>query len=110
MSLGGTVDFVGENDIGEDRPLNELETAVFVKYFTASDIRRHKVGGELDAVEREAEGFCQCIHHHGLGKSRNTDQKAVATGEYSCKKSIDSSILADDDLGYFGFQTTVVVS
>ena len=55
------VDFVGENDVGEDRPLDELELAPalggFLQNVGAGDVGRHQVGRELDAAEVERHHF-----------------------------------------------------
>ena len=49
------VDFVGEQDVREDRPFDEAELAsalvVFVEHRGAGDVGRHQVGRELNAFE-----------------------------------------------------------
>ena len=51
-----SVDFVGEDDVGKQRTLIELEKAfpgnmILFKNFGANDIGRHQVGGELNAAK-----------------------------------------------------------
>ena len=62
LRLGrGAVDFVGQNDVGEDRPLDELELAPalggLLQNVGAGDVGRHQVGCELDAAEVERHHF-----------------------------------------------------
>ncbi len=50
------VDFIGENDVREQRPLQEAELAlagraVLLDHLGAGDVRRHQVGRELDTAE-----------------------------------------------------------
>ena len=52
LRLGGrAVDFIGKDDIGEDRALYKLEIAILIKYFRPRDVRRHQIGSELYAAE-----------------------------------------------------------
>ena len=63
LCLGrSAVDLIRQDDVGEDRSLDETELAVFgrlvfVENFCAGDIRRHQVGRELYAAELEVEDF-----------------------------------------------------
>src|SRR5690606_7035691 len=53
----GAVDFVGEEEIGEDGPLDELEgIAVLPVDRVADEIGGEEVGGELDALEDAGDG------------------------------------------------------
>src|SRR5439155_22691709 len=50
---GGAVDLVGQQEVGEDRPLLHREiTAPLVVDHRADQVGGKQVGGELDAVER----------------------------------------------------------
>ena len=63
MGFGGSsVDFVGEDDVGEDRAFDEFEFTLsadsgFLDDVGAGNVGWHEVGGELDAGEAEVEGF-----------------------------------------------------
>ena len=52
-----SVDFVSEDDVGEQGSLVELEPALLVENLGTDDVARHQVRRELDAVEAEAEGL-----------------------------------------------------
>ena len=54
------VDLVGEDDVGEQRPLEEPQLPrargpVLLEHVGADDVGRHQVGRELDAAEGEVE-------------------------------------------------------
>src|SRR6185369_11602924 len=61
LSLGGrSVDFVGEDHVGKHWPANKKHPAALagiLEDLSAGDIRRHEVGGELDALEFEMENL-----------------------------------------------------
>ena len=80
------VDFVGQHDVGEDRPGQELEgplpgDRIVLNDFRAGDVGRHEVGRELDALERQVERLGQRAHHQGLGQARNADEQGMAAAE-----------------------------
>ena len=56
---GGPVDFISQNQVGKNRPVLKLKSPFsivgFVYHVGAQNIRRHEVGRELDAVERQVE-------------------------------------------------------
>ncbi len=61
MRLGrGAVDFVGEDDVAEDRSFDECPLAmaggqILFDDVGSRDVRRHEVGRELDATELQAQ-------------------------------------------------------
>ena len=65
LRLGGrAVDFIGQDDVGEKRPLDEDEGAAaglvgFLEDVRAGDVGGHEVGGELDAVELQGHDLGQ---------------------------------------------------
>ena len=66
------VDFVGQQDVAEDRALHERPGAVagggvFFDDVGAGDVARHQVGGELDALENQAKGLREGAHQQRLG-------------------------------------------
>ena len=66
------VDFVGQQDVAEDRALHKGPGAVagggvFFDDVGAGDVARHQVGSELDALEDQAQGLRQGAHQQGLG-------------------------------------------
>ena len=103
------IDFVSENDVGEDRSLDEAETlatrfGIFFQDLCAGDIGRHEIGGELNASEGEVEGLRQRANEQGLGETGNADEKAVAAGEEPKDKLLDDLRLTDDDLADLGVE------
>ena len=87
LGLGrGPVDLVGQHDVGEDRPAEELELAdagrlVLLDHLGPGDVRGHQVGRELDPVVGQVQGVGQGVDHQGLGQAGHADQQAVAAGE-----------------------------
>ena len=97
----GAVDLVGEDDVREHRALHELEDAatgrvVFLEQLGAGDVRRHEVGRELHAVERQVQRLRQRLDEQRLGEARHADQQHVAAGENRGDQVVDDIELADD--------------
>ena len=104
LGLGrGAVDLVGEDHVGEDRPLDELHPAAAVagllEDLGAGDVRRHQVGGELDALELQVEDLGDRADQQRLGQPRRTGDQAVPAGEQADQELMRRLLLADDDLG-----------
>src|SRR5579884_1226725 len=95
------VDLVGEDDIGEQRAVQELEQTlacrlVFLQNLGAGDVRRHEVRRELDAAEAQTERVGQRADHKRFGKSRYTDKQTVATREDGDEQFFEDFFLTDD--------------
>jgi len=89
LRLGrGAVDFVGQQDVGEDRPVDEAEVPppllVFLQHVRAGDVRGHQVGRELDPLELDVQD----------PRQRADDQRLGQPGHAHVR-------LADDDLLQF---------
>ena len=100
------VDFVGQDHVGEDRAVQELELRagrwlVFLDHFGAGDVRGHQVGRELDAAETQRTGVGQRADHQRLGQAGHADQQAMAAGEDGDQQFFDHLLLADDHLAQF---------
>ena len=95
------VDLVGEDDVGEDRPLDEAELAPaglrLVQDHGAGDVGRHQVGRELDALEGDVEDLADGADHERLGQAGHADEQAVAAREDGGQDLLDDLGLADDD-------------
>ena len=76
------VDLVGEDDVGEDGPLAELEDLAaalrVVDDRRAEDVGRHEVGRELDARERERQRLGERPHEHRLAEPGHALEQRVA--------------------------------
>ena len=97
------VDFVGQDDVGEQRPFQEAELAVAAgavlhDHVRAGDVRRRQVGRELDAAEAQVERAAQGADHQRLGQARHAFQQAVPAAEEADEQFLDDRRLADDDL------------
>jgi hypothetical protein len=95
------VDLVGQDHVGEQRPLQELElavagAAVLLNHLRAGDVRRHQVGRELDAAEGQRQALGQGADHQGLGQPRHALQDAVPPAEQGDQQLLDDLVLAHD--------------
>ena len=107
------VDFVGQDDVGEERPLDEDEGAAarlvgFLENIRSGDVRGHQVGRELDAVElqghRPAPGQ---LTIGGFGQARHAHEQAVSARQNADEQLFEHVVLADDDLGQFAAHLAV---
>ena len=96
------VDFVGQQQVGEDRPFDEAErppaVLVFLQHVGARDVGGHQVGRELDALELEIEDLGQRADDQRLGQAWHADQQAMAAGEDRGENLLDHGVLANDHL------------
>jgi hypothetical protein len=101
------VDLVGQNDVGKNRTLQELELArarraVFLNHFRAGDVGGHQVGSELDAAELQRQGVGQRANHQRLGQARHAHQQAMAAREHRDQELLDNLPLAHDHFAQLG--------
>ena len=99
------VDFVGKQDVAEDRALDECPLAmagfdVFFDDVGAGDVGGHEVGRELDAPELEAERVGDGAHHQCFRGARHAGHQAMAADEEGDEHLVEHFLLADDDLAY----------
>ena len=100
------VDFVGENHVGEDRAAHEDHAplaAGVLENLRAGDVRGHEVGRELDALEFEVENLRDGFDEQRLGQAGRAGDQAMPAGKQRDEDLLDHFLLADDDLGEFGF-------
>ncbi len=85
----------------EDGPSSELEDfaplGVFVDDRRADDVRRHQIGGELDARKGERERFGHRLDEHGLAETGDSLEQRMRTGEHAGECTIDDLAVADHD-------------
>ncbi len=101
LRLGrGAVDFVGQADLREDRPLLKLEEPLAVgrlhHHVRAQDVGRHQVGRELDAREVQVERLGQRAHQQRLAQARHAFQQAVPADEQAGEHAVDDVVVPDD--------------
>ena len=97
----GAVDFVGEQQVGEDRAAAEFEAAFAgVVDHAAGDVGGQQVGGELDALELAVDGFGEAFDKQGFAQSRHAFDEDVAAAEQRDQRFFDDLFLSDDDALY----------
>ena len=96
----GPVDLVRHQQLGEDRPLDEAETAAAVEallhYLGPENVGGHQVGGELHPQRVEPHDDSQGLDQLGLGEAGNADQQSVSAGEQRHQRLLDHPFLAKD--------------
>jgi hypothetical protein len=101
----GAIDFIGQHQVGEDRPVLEAEgfAAVFFSLYdhAAHNVGGHQVGCELNARILELKSPRQCAQKRSLAQAGNAFQKHVAAGEQTNQHTLNHVVLADDDFGDF---------
>jgi hypothetical protein len=73
------------------------------------DVRRHHVGRELDAPEREARDPRHRADEQRLGQPGHPDEQDVPAGEQACEELLDHVLLADDDLADLRAEPAVIL-
>ena len=108
--MGGCpIDLVGEDDVGEDRSLDEADDAfprraIFLDDFRAKDVRRHQVRRELNPVELQIDRFGELLDEECLGQARHAAQEAVSAGEKRNQNFAYDALLSDDGLRELTFE------
>ena len=98
-----TVEFVGEQQIGEDRAGLETEMAmaravVFLQQLGAEDVAGHQVRRELHAAELQVQCLAQRAHQQRLAQAGHAFEQAVAAGQQADQQLLHHVLLADDGL------------
>lgn len=100
---GGAVDFVGDEEGGEDGAGGEGElVALEVKDVGTGDVGGHEVRGELDALEGAAHDGGEGFGEEGFGDAGNAFEEAVLAAEDDDEGLVDGVALTDDDAADFG--------
>ena len=95
---GGAVDLVGEDDLGDERPLAEGEVlGLLVEVVDARDVGGHEVGGELDSLEGAAEGAGDGLGEGRLAGAGDVLEKDMALAQEGDQRQLDDLALAHDD-------------
>ena len=64
--------------------------------FRAGDVRRHQVGRELNAAERQIQRARERADHQRLGQTRHALQQTVPAAEDTDQQFVDHILLADN--------------
>ena len=99
LHLGrGSVDLVGQEQVGEDRPLVHAEiVGPLVEDLRADDVGGEQVDGELDAGEVEVDRLGQGRDQERLGQARHALKQQMPAGEQRDQEPLDDDVLADHD-------------
>ena len=100
LHLGGrAVDLVGEQQVGEHRPLagDELAGALLVDH-RAGEVGRQQVRRELDARELQVEHLTEGVHRERLGEARDALDEHVAAAQQRDHHAVEHRALPHDDL------------
>ena len=103
LHLGGrAVDFVGENEVGEDRAFARGEAAgLRIVNLRADDVGGQHVRRELQAREFHADARGHGFHGESLGQAGHAFEQDVAVGQQADDQPLGEILLADDDLAEF---------
>ena len=96
-----SVDFVGENDVREDRARRERKGArpgrrVFLENVEAQNIGGRQIRRELDSAETQVERVGDRPSDPRLAESRNADEEDVSAGEDSRQDLLQHGAASDD--------------
>ena len=81
LGLGrGSVDLVGQQQVGEHRALTEAEAAMVEDHLT-DHVRRHEIRGELDPRGLQIHRCRQGLDQQRLGHTGDSFQHDVALGQ-----------------------------
>ena len=103
LNLGrGAVDFIGQNEIGEERSAPGGESAgLRIVDLGADQVGGEQVGRELEAGEFDAEAGRQRFDRESFGEAGDAFEEDVAVGEEPDDEPFDEILLAYDDLAEF---------
>jgi len=100
---GGTVDFVGKDEISEDGAFAGGEPAgLRVIDLSADDVGGQHVWGELEPGEFDADTVGEGFDGECFGESGDAFKEDMAVGEQADDEALDEVTLPDDDLADFG--------
>src|SRR5690606_37673920 len=102
---GRAVDFVGEHQVGENRPELAREVAgLLVVDGGADQVGGQQVGGELYARKLRTDGFANGSNGQRLSQARYALEQDVTACQQADEQAFDHVGLAYDDLPHLGDQ------
>ncbi len=104
LGLGrGAVDLIGQDDVGKDRALAQLEGVLgAVEDVSAGDVAGQQIGCELDALEFQPEHFGKAAGHQGLAQAREVFQQDVPACQHGRHHHFEQVALAHHGPLHFG--------
>ena len=110
----GTIDFVGEDQVREDRAVLELEGAFarvgFHDEVRAEDVGGHEVGRELDTIERHVEHLAERADEERFAEAGHAFEQHVPAAEQCNEGAFDDGRVADNDFADLGLKRGVGVA
>ncbi len=98
----GTVDFIGQDKVGEDGAFVHLEALVLLGVDEgAHDVCRQQVRGELDAAEFGIYRFGQGVDGQGFGQTGHAFQQDVAAAEQANEQVVHQMLLSYNHFAHF---------
>ena len=98
----------------EDRPALILKLAASVgdlhHDIGAQNIRRHQIGGELDAIEAHIEHLAQSPHQERLAQTRHALQQHMPSAEDGLQCPLHNLVMPYDDFADLGAKGFVGVA
>ncbi|MNN59660.1 hypothetical protein D3C81_1747920 [compost metagenome] len=92
----GAVDFVGQQQVGENRAFAQLELlGLQVVHRMTGDVAGHQVRGELDAREFTAEAAGEGANQQGLAQPGHTFKQHMAACNQRGQDVVDHRVLTD---------------
>jgi hypothetical protein len=103
LHLGGrAVDFIGEDEVGENRAFARAEAAgLRIVNLRADDVGGQHVRRELQARKFHADARGHGFHRQSFGKPRHAFEEDVAVGQQADDEAFGQIILADNDFAQF---------
>ena len=102
----GAVDFVGQQNVGEDRAALEFELLLGGGVDrNAQHVGRQHVAGELHALKTAIESARQRLAKRGLAHAGNAFDQQVSAGQHGNQGEADDFVLAADDFAERVFQS-----
>ena len=97
----GAIDFVGHQQLGKYRAGDKTKAALtglaFLQHFRAENVRRHKIGRELNAPRVKAEHGAQCVHKFRLCQTGQAKEQGMPAGQYSYQRLFEDFFLTEYD-------------
>ncbi len=95
------VDFIRQNDVGEDRPLTGGKLPGFgIEDHRADQVGRQKIRRKLNTRKLGVDGSGQRLDNQGLGESWNAFHQDMTVAEHGNKQAVDNIFLADNRAGH----------
>ena len=91
------VDLVRQDDLGEERPLLDVELLrLLIEDHRADEVGRQEVGRELDAGEAGVDDLGERADRQGLGQPGHALEQDVAAGEQPDEEPLHHRVLSHD--------------